>query len=174
MSAAAFRVRPLRRDDGELLDEVMAGLSDQSRYQRFHGPKPRLTSADRRYLTNVDGHDHFAVVALAPDGAPIAVARYVRVKDDLTAAELGLEVVDEWQGQGIGMSLTARVARRAAGQGIERLVARVLDESRLKDGLKRRGWRAVERDGASVTLVADAWAVARATPVPARPRRAVA
>jgi RimJ/RimL family protein N-acetyltransferase len=170
----AVRVRPLRRDDGELLDIVMAGMSDQSRYQRFHGPKPRLTAADRRYLTNVDGHDHTALVALAPDGAPIAVARYVRLKDDPAAAELGVEVVDAWQGRGLGIDLITRLARRAAAEGVERLVARVLDASRLKDGLKRRGWRAVERDGASVLLVADAWAVARSAPAPARPRRAVA
>ena len=169
-----IQVRPLRREDGELLDAVMAGMSAQSRYQRYHGPKPRLTSADRRYLTNVDGRDHIGLVALAPDGAPIAVARYVRLKDDPAAAELGVEVVDAWQGQGLGLDLITRLARRAAAGGIERLVARVLDASRLKDGLKRRGWRAIERDGASVVLVADAWAVARSAPARARPRRAVA
>jgi RimJ/RimL family protein N-acetyltransferase len=171
---AGVRVRPLRRDDGALLDAVMAGMSDQSRYQRYHGPKPRLTSADRRYLTNVDERDHVALVALAPDGEPIAVARYVRLKDDPAAAELGVEVVDAWQGQGLGIDLITRLGRRAAASGIERLVARVLDANRLKDGLKRRGWQVVERDGPSVVLAADAWAVARSTPLPARARRAVA
>ena len=49
-----LRIRPLQRDDGDVLDAVMEGMSAQSRYQRYHGPKPRLTSGDRRYLTNVD------------------------------------------------------------------------------------------------------------------------
>jgi GNAT superfamily N-acetyltransferase len=158
------RIRELRRDDGDLLEQVMAGLSDQSRYLRFHSPKPRLTSSDRRYLTDVDGQDHFALVAFAPDGAPIAVARWVRLKDDPATAELGLEVVDEWQGQGLGSELIARLARRAAVAGIERLVARVLDGNPFKNGLKRRGWRGIERDGPSVVLAADAWAVARTAP----------
>jgi GNAT superfamily N-acetyltransferase len=168
------RIRPLRRDDGELLDQITAGLSDQSRYQRYHSPKPRLTSADRRYLTNVDERDHFAFIAFAPDGTPIAVGRWVRLKDDPATAELGVEVVDAWQGQGLGSELIARLARRAAAAGIERLLARVLDASRFKEGLKRRGWRPVERDGPAVLLAADAWAVART--VPDRPawQRAVA
>jgi len=163
------RIRELRRDEGDLLDAVMAGLSDQSRYQRFHSPKPRLTSADRRYLTDVDGRDHVALIAFAPDGAPIAVGRWVRLKEDPATAELGVEVVDEWQGQGVGSELIARLARRAAAAGIERLLARVLDANRFKHGLKRRGWQGVERDGSSVVLAADAWAVARtAPPQPAR------
>jgi RimJ/RimL family protein N-acetyltransferase len=169
---ARARIRPLRRHDGELLDRVIAGMSAQSRYRRFHGPKPRLTSADRAHLTNVDERDHIALIALAPDGAPVAVARAVRLQEDPAAAELGVEVVDAWQHQGLGTEMTTRLARRAAAVGIERLVARVLHESGLGRDLRRRGWRTVERDGPSVVLVADAWAVARtAAPRSAGPLR---
>jgi GNAT superfamily N-acetyltransferase len=154
--------RALRPDDGDLLDQLMDGMSPQSRYQRYHGPKPRLTSGDRRYLTSVDERNHLAIVALAPEGAPVAVVRAVRLKDDPLAAELGIEVVDAWQGQGVGSALIARIARRAAGAGIERLVARVLDETGYARSLMRRGWRVVGRDGPSVILGAEAWALARA------------
>lgn len=159
--ALPVRVRPLRRDDGELLVRVLAGMSDESRYQRFHGPKPRLTSADRTYLSNVDGRDHIALIALAPDGAPLAVARAVRLQDDPSAAEVAIEVVDAWQHRGLGGELTARLARSAAAVGMERLVAHVLSSSGLSGSLRRRGWRQLERDGRSVVLVADAWVVAR-------------
>jgi GNAT superfamily N-acetyltransferase len=154
--------RPLRPDDGALLDQVMDGMSAQSRYQRYHGPKPRLTSGDRRYLTSVDERNHLALVALAPEGTPVAVVRAVRLKEDPLAAELGIEVVDAWQDQGVGTILISRIARRAAGAGIERLVARVLDETGYARSLMRRGWRVVGRDGPSVILGADAWALARA------------
>jgi len=154
--------RALRPDDGALLEQVMDGMSPQSRYQRYHGPKPRLTSSDRRYLTNVDARDHLALVALAPEGAPIAIVRAVRLQDDLRAAELGIEVVDAWQSQGIGTTLIARIARRAAGAGVERLVARVLAESGFARSLMRRGWSVIGREGPSIILGADAWAIARA------------
>jgi GNAT superfamily N-acetyltransferase len=156
-----LRIRPLQRDDGDVLDAVMEGMSAQSRYQRYHGPKPRLTSADRRYLTNVDERDHFGLVVLLPDGMPVAIIRAVRLKDEPLAAELGIEVVDAWQSRGIGMMLIGRIARRAAATGIERLYARVLDETGFGRSLMRRDWSPVGRDGASVLLGADAWAIAR-------------
>ena len=143
-------------------------MSPQSRYQRFHGPKPRLTSADRRYLTSVDERNHFGLVALEPEGAPIAVVRAVRLTEDPLAAELGIEVVDAWQNQGVGTTLIARIARRAAAAGIERLVARVLDETGYSRSLMRRGWRVIGRDGPSVLLAADAWAIARTPAVEPR------
>ena len=161
--------RALQPDDGEVLDQIMDAMSPQSRYQRYHGPKPRLTSADRRYLTSVDERNHLALVALAPEGAPVGVVRVVRLKDDPFAAELGIEVVDAWQNQGVGTTLIAHIARRAAGAGIERLVARVLDQTGYGRSLIRRGWRVVGRDGPSVILGADAWALARAE-VPERTR----
>jgi acetyltransferase len=159
---ASLSIRPLRRDDSALLERVFASMSPQSRYQRFHAAKPRLTSADRRYLTSVDERDHIALIALAPDGTPLAVARAVRLQEDSAAAELAVEVIDEWQRRGLGTEMITRLARRAAANGIERLIARVLVETGLGRGLRRRGWRPVERDGASLVLLADAWALARA------------
>jgi GNAT superfamily N-acetyltransferase len=153
--------RPLRRDDGDLLDAVMAGLSSRSRYLRFHSPKPRLTAADRAFLTNVDGHDHLALVAFAHDGAPIGVGRAVRLRDDTKTAELAVAVVDARQRQGVGGELIRRVARAAVAVGIERLIAHVLAESSLAVSLPRRGWRVVERDGPTLRLEAAAWHVAR-------------
>jgi hypothetical protein len=157
----AVRIRHLRSDDGELLNRVFAGMSPQSRYQRFHAPKPCLTPADHAVLTSVDRRHHIALVALAPDGAPLAVMRAVRLQDDPAAAELAGEVVDAWQRRGLGTQLTVQLARLAVAAGIQRLVARVHDESGLVRPLWRRGWRTVERDGAAVLLEADAWTIAR-------------
>ena len=67
--------RALRPDDGELLDQIMEGMSPQSRYQRYHGPKPRLTSGDRRYLTC----DATCEIWFERDGQVIGAGRATRV-----------------------------------------------------------------------------------------------
>src|SRR5689334_1958256 len=85
---AGFRVRALNRDDGPVLDRIMAGMSSQSRYQRFHWQKPHLTESDRRFLTDVDGRDHIALVAFDDGGEPLGVARAIRHKTDVRDAEI--------------------------------------------------------------------------------------
>jgi GNAT superfamily N-acetyltransferase len=157
---AAVVIRPLGRGDGDLLDRIMDGMSLQSRYQRFHSPKPSLNEADRAFLTNVDGHDHLALVAFAADGAPVGVARAVRLRDEPAAAEIAVAVVDASQRHGVGSELIGRLARCAAAAGIERFIAHVLSESGLSAHLTRRGWRMTAREGNTVTLGVDAWRVA--------------
>ena len=71
-------VRPIRADDSERLSATHARLSPESRYRRFLATKPELTVADVRYLVDVDGIDHIALVATrqSPDGEQIVgVAR---------------------------------------------------------------------------------------------------
>ncbi|NMO92707.1 GNAT family N-acetyltransferase [Actinomycetospora sp. TBRC 11914] len=115
--------------DGELdvLDAVFAGLSPRSRALRFHGATPRLTPGVRRALAAVDGHTHLAVAAFAPDGTPIGIARLVGL--DAHHAELAVEVVDAWQGRGVGRRLLLAVATRGRAAGYDRLVADVLTEN---------------------------------------------
>jgi len=161
-------VRALRPGDGALVDAVMDGMGERSRYLRFHSPKPRLTKRDRDFLTNVDGVNHLALVALGPDGSALGEARAVRLPDDRSSAELAAAVVDAHQGEGIGSVLIRTLALRAAAVGIERLTATVLASSRLVRGLQRRGWQLAGRDGSTLTLEIDAWKVASSEP-PHRP-----
>src|SRR4051812_35274531 len=102
------RIRPLEPPDGWIVDAVHAGLSDTSRYTRYHGPKPRLGGSERRFLTATDGCDHIALVALDPAGEPLGIARSVRLREDPAAAEIAAEVVDAWQRHGLGTTLLRR------------------------------------------------------------------
>lgn len=160
-----IRIRPLEPPD---LDAVHAGLSDASRYSRYHGPKPRFGSAERTYLTTTDGRDHIALVALGPHGEPLGIARSVRLREDPSAAEIAAEVVDAWQRHGVGSTLINKLARRAAANGIARFSANVLAQNGLSRSLRRRGWKAVATDGLTVTLEIEVWALAsdRAWPRP--------
>jgi hypothetical protein len=69
--------------------------------RRFLAPHGRLTESELRYFTEVDHHDHEALVAIDPNtGHCTGVARYVRSTDDPAVAELAVAVVDGWQRQG--------------------------------------------------------------------------
>ena len=57
-------LRLMQPSDKELLLAGFERLSPDSRYARFMAPKARLTEGELRYLTEVDGVDHFAMGAI--------------------------------------------------------------------------------------------------------------
>ncbi len=113
-------LRPLERGDTGSVLEVFAGLGDHSRALRFLAPKPRLTAADLRQLTAVDHCDHVALLAVAPHGRPIGVARFVRDPECPDSADVAVAVVDAWQDRGIGTLLAHGLVRRALEVGVRR------------------------------------------------------
>jgi RimJ/RimL family protein N-acetyltransferase len=127
-------IRPIRSDDGPRLKAYHLGLSDESRYRRFLGVKPRLSDADARYLVDVDGSDHVALVATCPatvdgSGKIAAVARFVRLREAPDAAEFAIVVGDDFQGQGLGGELMKRLAVAARARGIGRFRASMLADN---------------------------------------------
>jgi GNAT superfamily N-acetyltransferase len=119
-------LRPIRADDREGIRRGFEELSEDSRYRRFFSPAPKLTPAQLTYLTDVDHHDHEAVVAEAPDGTPMGVARYVRVEPDSSTAEVAVAVIDRHQGKGVASALLDRLAERAQDEGVDRFTATAL------------------------------------------------
>ena len=119
--------RPIRPDDKTALVHGLHRLSDQSVYMRFLAPKASFTASELRYLTEVDGHDHVALVIDDPDnpGEIIAVGRWVRLAGDPESAEIAITVADCWQGQGLGSLLAERLAAEAALHGIRHFTASV-------------------------------------------------
>jgi RimJ/RimL family protein N-acetyltransferase len=121
-------LREVRPADRGAIQAGFERLSPESRYRRFFTAMSRLSEADLTYLTDVDHHDHEAVVAFDREGGPVGVARYVRV-DPAEEAEVAVAVVDDWQGRGAGTALVERLVQRARENGIERFVATVLAEN---------------------------------------------
>ncbi|HEX3834091.1 MAG TPA: GNAT family N-acetyltransferase [Solirubrobacteraceae bacterium] len=125
-------IRPIGSDDHERLRASHARLSPESRYRRFLGTKPELTSADARYLVEIDGSDHLALVATLPDEPDepiVAVARYIRLPDDPAAAEFAIVVGDDYQRQGLAGELMTRLARAAVARGVRRFRATMLADN---------------------------------------------
>jgi len=124
-------VRPIEPDDKQALARGFEALSPESRYRRFFTPMQRLSPKFLAYLTEVDHHDHEALVAEAVgDHEPVGVARYIRLKDEPDAAEVAVAVVDHWQGRGVATELLGRLAERARAAGIKRVRATCLAENR--------------------------------------------
>lgn len=127
----SIAVRPIRPDDKERLAEGFRRLTERSRYSRFFTFTGSLSARQLAYFTEVDHHDHEALVAtdtLTGDG--IAVARFIRSTEDPRAAELAIAVVDSWQGRGVGTALLGLLMERAREEGIERFTGMVLADNR--------------------------------------------
>jgi RimJ/RimL family protein N-acetyltransferase len=160
----AVRIRPIRPDDRERLQLSHTRLSDESRYRRFMSSKPHLSTSDARYLVDIDGCDHYALVATVPDPdgeAIVAVARFVRLPEDPRTAEFAIVVSDAWQRRGLARELMARLAAAAVARGVQRFSAVVLPDNvairrvieRLADGpiIRRRAGNVLELDFALPT-----------------------
>ena len=148
-------LREIRPDDKERLLASMECLSDESRRRRFLGPKPSLSASELRYLTEVDGQNHYAIAAVPDDEDPeriVAVARFVRLADDPTAAEVAITVCDALQGKGLGSLLARRLSDAARDRGIERLTASISADNRPALKLMRQiDQRLSAKVGSSVT-----------------------
>ena len=138
--------RPIEPGDKERLVAGFERLSPESRYRRFFRSIDHLSPSQLKYLTEVDGVDHVAWVALLPDAPPeeqpAGVARWVRLPDEPEAAEAAVTVVDSLHGMGIGTTLLHILGREAIERGVKCFKAWVLgDNHTIQNLLKDMGAR---------------------------------
>ena len=118
-------VRPIEPADRDLLVEAFERLSPEARYRRFFSPVSRLSGRQLDYLTQIDHHDHEALIALdEASGRLVGVARFVRTGPG--EAEPAMVVADDWQGRGVATALLDRLVERALDEGIGGFRAPVL------------------------------------------------
>jgi RimJ/RimL family protein N-acetyltransferase len=134
-------VRPIERSDGQLFAAAYERMSEESRRRRFITAPRRLTEEDLRYLTDIDGRRHDALVALDPaTGDLVGEARYVRDPGRSDIAEVAAVVLDDWQGRGIATALLIDLTRRARARGLSRYKAIVsADNQVVLDALAKLG-----------------------------------
>ncbi|HET8758449.1 MAG TPA: GNAT family N-acetyltransferase [Solirubrobacteraceae bacterium] len=138
-------IRPIAPEDKPQLVDGLRRASPETVYRRFLVPKRSFSAAELRYLTEVDGHDHIALVAIdARDGGMIAIGRCVRTAPD--TAEMAIVVDDPWQGRGLGRRLATLLAEAAAGEGIERISGTMLAGNRRAMRLMRGLGTRIELD----------------------------
>ena len=161
-------VRHIRSNDADELRRAYARLSPESRYRRFLASMPALSEDMVRYLTDVDGKDHVALVATCESHdlkseVGLGVARFIRLRDEPDVAEAAVTVVDDMQRKGIGRILTQTLGEAALERGVKRFRGEVLADNAPMRGLLE-GAGALVRDDQGGTLVFD---------VPLQPQAAV-
>jgi GNAT superfamily N-acetyltransferase len=109
-------VRPLGRHEAAPVLEVFAGMSAHSRRMRFLTAVPVMTDSMLQRLTDVDHDVHGCWVATVGAEA-VGLGRYVHIAEVPGTAEVALDVVDRYQGHGLGTLLLEVVGAAAAAAG---------------------------------------------------------
>src|SRR3954447_18993887 len=124
-------VRPIRADDKRLLSKAFARLSPETVRKRFLAPKKRLSTAELKYLTEIDGPAPAAVVAVmaSKPWIIVGVGRYVRLADDSETADVAVLVGDPWQDQGLGRHLGSILADIGRAHGVRPFSATLLSDN---------------------------------------------
>jgi RimJ/RimL family protein N-acetyltransferase len=124
-------LRPIEAADKARLSLAHARLSEETIRRRYLAAKPRVTSSDLRYLTEVDGHSHLALAAFLADDPEtlVGVARCVRLTSTPETAEFAIVVGDAHQGRGLGTLLARELASAARAAGIRRFAATMLGDN---------------------------------------------
>lgn len=129
--SAPVTIRPIHPEDRQELYDGFRKLSPASRYQRFFSELNELSTEQLDYLTQVDGVDHVALVAVCAAAGlelerGLGVARFVRLKEEPDVAEVAITVADDAQHKGIGSALLAALIAAARERGIHRFRMQVL------------------------------------------------
>jgi GNAT superfamily N-acetyltransferase len=129
-SGAEVPFRLIHPDDASALQRFHERLGEQSIYLRFFGSLNEFPEEKAHYFANVDGTDHFALVALDPEDPDeiIAVVRYDR-EPASESAEYAALVEDRWQDQGVGIALTRELVYEAIDKGIRYFYALVMGKN---------------------------------------------
>ncbi len=118
-------VRPVEPADRSALAAAFTQLSDDSRYMRFLAHREGLTDSELRYLTEVDHHNHEALVALHGERI-VGIADYVRDPRRPHVGHFSVIVADDCRRRGLGGALLIDLCERAHHAGIRRLEGRAL------------------------------------------------
>src|SRR3954447_7569888 len=153
------RIRAIRPHDKEELSAALAALPPASQHSRFLSAKPSFSEAELRYLTEVDGWDHVALVASPVEDpeAIVGVARFVRDLEQPDTAEFAIVVDDAWQGLGLAGRLSEALVGRALTRGVTKFTATTLSDNHAVQRVIARIARRLEHvghEGATMVLLA--------------------
>ncbi len=132
-----YTVRPVQPDDAQMLQDLVQGLSKESRYFRFVSSMHELPPAMLARFTLIDYDREMALVAVHKTRTPgedgemleteriIGVSRYV-TNPDKSSCEFSLVVADDFAGKGLGSRLMMAIMDVARDKGLSEIEGLVL------------------------------------------------
>jgi acetyltransferase len=142
-------VRPIRPDDAQMLQDLVRGLSAESRYFRFVSSFNELPATMLSRFTLIDYDREMALVALVRDRTThadgtfaeidriVGVSRYV-ITPDQHSCEFALVVAEDMKGRGLGTRLMESIIGAARERGLSEIVGLVLRSNVAMLKLMRR------------------------------------
>jgi GNAT superfamily N-acetyltransferase len=124
-------VRPVRLSDEPAPQDLFYRLSDKSTYLRFMTYKRVFSHEEMQKLCDFDDVSNMALVVCTGEEHEdiVATARY-DVDPSTGLADIGLVVLDAWQGKGIGTILLGRMVEIARARGLAGFSADVLFDNK--------------------------------------------
>ena len=135
-------LRPILPQDSGLLGQMLEGLSDASKWFRFHGAVKSFSANRLDYMSTVDHKKHVAFVITECNGDiehVVADARYVVDTDgSQDSAEFAIVVDDQWQHLGLGEHCMKALTKTAFQNGLRWLHGDVLAHNERMIALMER------------------------------------
>ena len=137
-------IRPAGAADAGALADFFAGLSAQTRYLRFFAP----VTPGPGMLRALWGDGRAGVVVAVRGGVIIghAMAADQAGSPGARAADVGVVVADEWQGQGVGSALMRALVAAARSRGVTSLTMDVLPGNRRMLAIIAANWPAARTE----------------------------
>jgi acetyltransferase len=132
-----YTIRPIHPDDAEMLQQLVHGLSPESRYFRFVSSLRELPPAMLSRLTLIDYDREMALVAIHRERKTtdsgeavdtervVGVSRYI-TNPDKSSCEFSLVVADDFNGKGLGSRLMLSIMEEARDKGLDEIEGLVL------------------------------------------------
>lgn len=140
---STLRLRSASAEDFGDIQAFYEGLSEHSRYLRFHG-FGRTDAAARDYA-EADGEARVALIGRQA-GRVVAAAGYDLLREP-GAAEVAFTVADDFQGRGTATRLLEQLASIGAAQGLERFDAEVMSDNQSMLAVFKRAGYGLRRQG---------------------------
>lgn len=142
-------LRAARASDGTLIQDLVHGLSLESRYQRFFYPLHELPPAMLdRFTHNVPTESMTLLVVIRRQGREVAIAMAQYVVDAYPdRCDFAVLVADAWQRHGLGKRLVQELVCLSRAAGIKRLEGDVLAENAAMTRLMlKMGFRVMQHE----------------------------